>query len=100
MPTVWGREINALIQEGEDIVRRIYAFDHGDKSIRLNLNEIIAWAGDIEVVARKLEIAIPSSEESLKFVIGWEATVPEQADRWPVVLLPPHPFPFLSASPS
>ena len=73
MSTVWEREINALIQEGEDILRRIHAIDAGDESLRLNLDEIRAWAGEMEVVARKLKIALPQSEESLKFVLGWES---------------------------
>ena len=72
MSTVWEKEINALIQEGEDILKRAYAIDAGDESVRLNLNGIRAWAREMEVVAKKLEIILPPSEECLKSVILWE----------------------------
>jgi hypothetical protein len=72
MATVWEREINALLEEGENFLKRAHAIESGDNSEHMNLNEIRAWSLDIEEVGKKLGIALPSSENSLNLVVGWE----------------------------
>jgi hypothetical protein len=64
--------LDSLIAEGQDFLQRMERIDAGDKSVRLNLDEIRLWSDEVERWASHARVVLPERGASLDFKLYWE----------------------------
>lgn len=64
--------LDSLIVEGQDFLKRMERIDAGDKSVRLNLDEIRLWSDEAERWASQAGVVLPERGASLDFTLYWE----------------------------